>query len=446
MRHAILKTTAVAGLAVLLAACGGGSSAPGGGTTSSGEPSEGAFPDLSGQTISVDAVWTGAEQETFQKLMSDFESKTGAKFNYTSTGDQIATVLGTKVQGGSPPDVAILPQPGLLNQFAKAGNLQPLSDEASAAVDANYSPIWKELGSVDGKAYGVWVDASNKSTVWYNTKEFDNAGISSEPQTWEDFLAAGKTLADAGVKVPVSIGGADGWTLTDWFENVYLRSAGADKYDQLSTHDIKWTDPSVEEALKTLAQLFGDKTLIGDPNRALQVDFPTSVTNTFSANPSSAIVFEGSFVAGVISSSTPSKVGTDAKWFPFPSINGSSPSVVGGGDVAVAFKDTPGAKAFLQYLATPEAAALMVSTGSFTSANKNLDPSAYPDDNSRAVGQAIVDAGDNFRFDMSDLAPPAFGGTKGAGEWKDLQDFLANPNNIQGTMKQLEADAAAAFK
>lgn len=444
MRHAILRSTAILGFAALLAACGSSSSPTPSGT--GGEQSTGTYPDLSGQTISVDAVWTGAEQATFQKLMSDFESKTGAKFQYTSTGDQIATIVGTKVQGGSPPDVAMLPQPGLLTQFAKAGDLKPLSDEASAAVDANYSSIWKGLGSVDGTPYGVWIDASNKSTVWYNANQFQNAGISDPPQTWDDFLAAGKTLADSGVRVPVSIAGADGWTLTDWFENVYIRTAGADKYDQLSTHDIPWTDPSVKTALETLAKLFGDHALIGDPNRALQVDFPTSVTNTFSASPSSAIVYEGSFVAGVVSSSTDSKVGTDALWFPFPSVNGSGPSVVGGGDVAVAFTDNPAAKTFLQYLASPDAAALMVSDGSFTSANKNLDPSAYPDDNSRAVGQAIVDAGDNFRFDMSDLAPSAFGGTKGAGEWKDLQDFLANPNDIAGTMKQLEADAAAAYK
>ena len=41
---------------------------------------------------------------------------------------------------------------------------------------------------------------------------------------------------------PYSIGAADGWTLTDLFENIYLRTAGAEKYDQLTKHEILWTD------------------------------------------------------------------------------------------------------------------------------------------------------------------------------------------------------------
>jgi alpha-glucoside transport system substrate-binding protein len=244
----------------------------------------------------------------------------------------------------------------------------------------------------------------------------------------------------------VALGASDGWTLTDWFENVYLRSAGADMYDKLATHDIPWTDPTVVSALNTLKQLWGDETLVGDPADALQAAFPDSVSNVFSDDPASAIVYEGSFVAAVITDASTFTVGKDAKWFPFPSVDGSGAAVVGGGDVAVTFTGTDAAQTFLQYLASPAAAAEMVSTGSFTSANKNLDPSAYPDANSKAVGQAIVDAGENFRFDMSDLAPSAFGGTVGAGEWKDLQDFLADPSDPEATAKQLEADAAKAFK
>src|SRR5699024_10300515 len=148
-------------------------------------------------------------------------------------------------------------------------------------------------------------------------------------------------------------------------------------------------------------KLFGNETLVGSPGTALQVDFPSSVSNVFADSAKSAIVYEGSFVAGVISDSSDFTIGEDAKWFPFPSVGDSPESVVGGGDVAVQFNDEDATTAFMTFRASPQAASIMVSTGSFTSANKSMDASAYPDENSRDVGQAIVDAGNNFRFDMS---------------------------------------------
>jgi ABC-type glycerol-3-phosphate transport system substrate-binding protein len=438
-------TIGVAVLSLALTACGGGGSTPD--DDASDETSAGGtdLPDLSGESLEVAAVWTGAEQKTFEKVIAGFEDETGADVSYVSTGDDIATVLGTKVEGGSPPDVAILPQPGLLAQFAESGDIMPVSADIESAVSENYAPIWTDLGSNGGELYGVWVDASNKSTVWYNQPLFDQAGI-APPATWEEFVAASQTLSDSGVQIPVSLGGADGWTLTDWFENVYLRTAGAEMYDKLSTHEIPWTDPTVTVALETLAELWADELLVGDPSAALQTDFTGSVTNVFNESPQSAVVYEGGFVSGVISESSDFTVGEDAKFFPFPSVDDSEPSVVGGGDVAVQFTDSEATQAFLTYLATSDAAAEMVSTGIFTSANTNLDSSAYPDETSKGLGEAIVEAGDNFRFDMSDLAPSAFGGTVGAGEWKILQDFLADPSDIEGTQEELESAAAKAFK
>jgi ABC-type glycerol-3-phosphate transport system substrate-binding protein len=430
-------------MALAIAACGSDKK----NTTDNTSPtpsSDSTTVDLKGQTLEVAGVWSGAEQASMQKVLDAFGEKTGAKVNFTSTGDEIATVLGTRIQGGNVPDVALLPQPGLLAQFAKAGNIKPVTADVEAAVDANYAADWKKLGSYEGKLYGVWFKAANKSTVWYSTAQFDAAGV-KPPTTWDEFMQVAKTLSDAGTPA-VSVGGADGWTLTDWFENVYLRSAGGDMYDKLTNHEIPWTDPSVTKALETLAQLFGQPNLLaGGTSGALQTDFPTSVSQVFADPPKAAIVYEGDFVAGVIGDSSSAKVGTDAKFFDFPSVDGSGPAVVGGGDVAVAMKDSPGAMALLAFLATPEAAEIWAKQGGFTSPNKNVDPAAYPDDTTREIAKGLTSA-ETFRFDMSDLAPSAFGGTKGAGEWKALQDFLKNPSDIQGTQKQLESDAAAAYK
>ena len=141
----------------------------------------------------------------------------------------------------------------------------------------------------------------------------------------------------------------------------------------------------------------------------------------------------------------PAVVGTDAKFFPFPSVNGSKPVLEAAGDFSVQFGTNPAATAFLQYLAGADAAKALVSyKGSgFISANKKLDTSAYTDDTTKQLAEQVVSVGDNFRFDMSDLAPAAFGGTPNKGEWADLQTFLGN-GDIAAAQKQLEADAVAA--
>jgi len=444
-RRKVLALVATAALAVTAAGCSssGGNSSPKNSSTGSGVPKV----NLSGKSYTILGQWTGAEQKAFQAVIDAFDKKTGAKGTYTpAAGGDEATVLGTQVNGGTPPDIAMLALPGAISQYAKAGKIQPLSSGAQSAVSANFADIWTKLATVDGKVYGVPFDASNKSTVWYATKPFTDAGLSSPPASWDDFLKDAQTLNDSGVTVPVSIGGGDGWTLTDWFENVYIRSAGLDMYDKLTHHQIKWTDPSVAKALTTLKQLFGNQALIGSAATALKTTFPASVDNTFKAGAKSAIVFEGSFVATTIpGDKLPAKVGTDANFFPFPSVDGSAPVIVGGGDIAVGFTSNPAVQPFLEYLASPEAATALVSyPGSgFLSANKNVASSAYTDSTSADLAKQIVSAGDNFRFDMSDQAPAEFGGTPNKGEWADLQTFLTS-GNVAATQAQLEKDASAA--
>ncbi|GIG60085.1 sugar ABC transporter substrate-binding protein [Longispora fulva] len=401
---------------------------------------------LKGESVQVSAVWSGEEQARFQKVLDAFAAKTGATVTFSSTGNDIATVLGSKISGGQPPDVAILPQPGLLADLARKGSLQPVDADTRANVEKNYAPIWKTLGTAgDGKLYGVWVKAANKSLIWYQAEKFSQAGV-RPPKTWEEFTAALGTLSDAGTP-PLAVGGGDGWVLTDWFENVYLRVAGAEKYDKLARHEIPFTDPTVVETLTLLGQLWGaPNTIPGGPASALQTKFEQSVTQVFGPSPKASVVFEGDFVATNIQKETGAKVGTTAKFFDFPAVKGSQPAVVGGGDVAVALKNSKGAHALLRWLATPEAAEVWARQGGFLSPDKSLSSSVYPDETSRKLGEAIIAAGNDFRFDMSDLAPSAFGGTPGSGEWKILQDFLANPADVRGTATKLEAAAAAAYK
>ncbi|MFD5567076.1 ABC transporter substrate-binding protein [Streptomyces cadmiisoli] len=445
-RAARAAAAALAGaLAFSLTACGGDDDSGGNEGGGGNETAETVtLPELDGETLEVAAVWTGPEQANFKKVLAEFEKRTGAKVTFVPAQDPIINFLGSKIAGGAPPDIAMLPQVGAVQQAVDKGWAKPLGAEVQEQLTKNYSQGWQDLGTVDGKQYGVYYKAANKSLIWYNAQVFENAGA-EEPKTWDDLLSTAQTVYDSGV-TPFSIGGADGWTLTDWFENVYLSQAGPEKYDQLAKHEIKWTDPSVTEALTTLAEIWGKTDYIaGGASGALQTEFPASVTQTFTGGdqPKAGMVYEGDFVQVNIAE-TDAEVGTDAKVFAFPAVGDTAP-VVSGGDAAVILEDSEAAQALATFLASPDAAAIQAKLGGYLSPNKNVDASAYPNEVQRAMAKSLVAAGDDFRFDMSDQAPQAFGGTPGKGEWKALQDFLKNPEDIEGTQEQLEADAAAAY-
>ncbi|MFI8294531.1 ABC transporter substrate-binding protein [Streptomyces nigra] len=436
------RTTLLTGCTALVLALG--ATACGGDPVSAG----GGDKALDGQTVTVAGVWTGTEQKNFQKVLDAFSEKTGAKTTFVSTGDNVSTVVGSKIEGGNAPDVVMVPQVGVLKQFAQKGWLKPLSATAQKSVDVNFAPVWKNYGSVDDTLYGLYFKAAHKSTVWYSPDALAQAGV-EPPTSYDDLLKAGRTVSDSGLAA-FSVAGQDGWTLTDWFENVYLSQAGPEKYDALATHQLKWTDASVVKALTTLGELFKDKQLIaGGQKGALNTDFPGSVEKVFGPKPEAGMVYEGDFVAGVAKDQFGRKIGEDANFFPFPAVGGGKPPVVSGGDAAVVLKDGKSQKAgmaLLEYLATPEAAAVWAEAGGFLSPNKNVDLASYGDDVTRETAKSLVAAGDSVRFDMSDQAPAAFGGTKGAGEWKLLQDFLRDPSDPKGTAAKLEAAAAKAYE
>ncbi|MFF7880482.1 ABC transporter substrate-binding protein [Streptomyces sp. NPDC020794] len=436
-RTTLLASCTTLALALGATACGGGPVAAGGGGKS-----------LSGQTITVAGVWSGSEQKNFQKVLDAFTAKTGAKTQFVSTGDNVSTVVGSKIEGGNAPDVVMVPQVGVLQQFAKEGWLKPLSKTTEQSVDTNYASVWKKYGSVGDTFYGLYLKAAHKSTVWYSPDAFDQAGV-KPPTTYDAMLKAGHTVSDSGLAA-FSVAGQDGWTLTDWFENIYLSQAGPEKYDALAAHRLKWTDPTVVKALTTLGKLFKDKQLMaGGQKGALNTDFPGSVEKVFGPKPEAGMVYEGDFVAGVAKDQFGKKIGKDANFFPFPAVDGGKAPVVSGGDAAVVLKDGKNQKAamtFLEYLATPEAAAVWAGAGGFLSPNKKLDLASYSDDITRETAKSLVAAGDSVRFDMSDQAPAAFGGTKGAGEWKLLQDFLRDPSDPKATAAELEKAAAKAYQ
>jgi alpha-glucoside transport system substrate-binding protein len=417
---------------LLAASCGGDDEEPAAGDTATA-PEEGG---VSG-SISIMGVWVGPEQESFQAVIDGFtEQNPDVEVNYNPVGDELPTVLSTAVEGGNPPDLAAPAQPGFVQGLVEDGALKPL-DFAQETIQENLGDSGVAVGTFDDQLYGLFFKAGNKSTVWYNVHAYEDAGV--EPaETWDEFIENGETLKAAGIPA-YSIGGADGWTLTDLFENIYIRTAGPEMYDQLARHEIPWTDQSVKDALTEMAKVFADKdNIAGNP---LQVDFETSVSQVFSESPEAAQVIEGAFVPGVVDH--PLEAGTDFDVFEFPSVGDSGPAVVADGNMFVMFNDTPAAQAFIEYAASPEAAEIWAQRGGFASPNQNIDTSVYPDELTQRTAGPIAEA-EVLRWDLSDLVPPEFGATTGQGLWKLFQDFVANPDDVDGIAEKMEQAASAA--
>lgn len=450
-RHLFLRLIAVlAALALLVAACGndddvGGEAADESATETGSEMSEGGDgegPDLSGESLEVAAVWTDAEQERFEMVLNAFEERTGADVTYTATGDSMDVFLEGRIARGGAPDVAIVAQPALLEQLAQNDNLVELDENVQSVVDESYDEGLREALSVDGTLYGVPFKTANKSLLWYNVSALEDAGI-EPPSTWQEFQDAMQAVADSGV-TPLSIGADVGWTLTDWFENVLLWTAGPEFYNQLIDGEAQWDSAEVRTALETMAQAWRDEWVVGGLQGAAATTFGESVSQL--VTEPAAFLYEGDFVAGTLTGEGVGEVGTDVDFVPFPSIGDeveAGDQLVLGGDFPVLLNDTEAGQALMEFLASAEAQEIWASEGGFLSSNTNIDTSVYPDEVTQRAAEMIQEAQDT-RFDLSDSVPPEFGATEGQGMWNIFIDFLTDPTDIEGTIQALSSEAPAA--
>ena len=231
-----------AGILGIATACGSASPA----ASSSSSSSSGA---KIGGSVTLWAEWTAQEQQDFQAALAPFEANTGITVNYQGKGNNMDTALTAAVAGGSPPDVALVPDPGTLQSLAKQNAIKPLTS-ILGNLTSNFGTAWNTLASYNGKQYGVWFKGANKNTIWYNPALFTAAGISSPPTTWEQLLTDAAQLQAAGT-TPFSLCTDVGWPVADMWQNIYLKTAGATEYNKLATHAIKWTDPTVTTAFTT---------------------------------------------------------------------------------------------------------------------------------------------------------------------------------------------------
>ena len=130
----------------------------------------------SSTTVELFGPFRGEEAELLARSLEPFTEATGIAVRYTGTG-AFVTDLEAQVRAAAPPDIAFIPQPGLVRDLAAAGELVPLGEPTLAAIDTHYDEAAASLGEVDGTPIAVPFRASVKSLVWYRPNEFDRLGL-----------------------------------------------------------------------------------------------------------------------------------------------------------------------------------------------------------------------------------------------------------------------------
>jgi alpha-glucoside transport system substrate-binding protein len=393
-------------------------------------------------TIEVLSLWGGSEKDAFIKVTTAFTQNTGIKVNYTTARD-FEPVIRTRLAAGNPPEIAIIPRPGVLADLAKQGAVKDLGTMglSRSYLTARYGPAWIKLGTVNGKIYGVAAKANSKSVMWYRPDQFKKYKL-KVPKTWAQLLSVTKKLKAKGQN-PWAQGAKDSWTLTDWFENVYARTAGPTKYAALFGGKLKFTDPSVKKAILQMTQILNNKYIVGGVQGALGTAFVDGIGRVFGKKPSAQLYMEGGFVGGIALDQVNKslKAGKTINSFYWPTINPKYDSpMVGGGDLAAAFKDTPDVRSFLKYISSPEAGKIWVSTGAIISPNKQLKKTAYPNILVRKEAAQVANA-KVFLFDGSDTLPGTLADDWGA----TLQNAIQKPGNISSLLSDFQKKADKAF-
>ncbi len=385
--------------------------------------------DLSGEVVTVAGPWLGGEQETFNEVLAYFERATGADVQYSGS-DSFEQQIQVDTRAGSPPNMAIFPQPGLASDLAAQDLLTPLGSNAANWVADNFAAgqSWVDLATFENSAgeenfYGVFYRVDLKSLVWYSPDNFADYGY-EVPETMEELLALTEQIAADG-ETPWSIGlgsgAATGWPATDWIEDILLRTQPPSVYDQWVTNEIPFDDPRIVEAI----EIFGDIAknpdyVAGGPAGVATTDFRDAPQAITDVPPRAFMHKQASFVTAFFPDDV--VVGEDVDFFYFPAFEEKDLGnpVLGAGTLMSITRDSSATRALLQYLQTPLAHELWMAQGQFLSAHLGANPDTYANNIVRQQGEILRNA-DTFRFDASDLMPGAIG----AGTfWTGMVDFV----------------------
>ncbi|MEV4283750.1 ABC transporter substrate-binding protein [Actinoplanes xinjiangensis] len=399
-----------------------------------------AFGDLKGKEVSIYTGIVTPEDAPQKQSYKPFEDCTGVTIKYE--GDKaFETQVLIRAEAGNPPDVAFVPQPGLLQRLVATGKAKEAPAETAALVDKNFGADWKAYGTVDGKFYAAPLGANVKSLVWYSPKEFTDNGY-TVPTTLAELKTLSDKIAATGKKpwcAGISSGEATGWPMTDWMEDFYLRLNGVDAYDKWVKHETPFNSPESTKALDAVGEyLKNDKYVnggLGDVKSIASTTFQDAGLQIIEG--ACSLHRQASFYAANFDKNTKVAEDGDVYAFYLPGETADKKPVLGGGEFVLAFADRPEVKAFQTFLATDTwaNAKAKVSSG-WVSANKGLQISNLVNPIDQLSAKILQDPNAQFRFDGSDMMPAAVGSNA---FWKQATNWITG----QDTKKTLDAIEAA---
>ena len=362
------------------------------------------------QTIEIIGQFSEEDAAKFEASLVPFEEENNIDVVYESV-DNFTSLLRMRISAFNAPDLAVLPQPGLMADLAGEGLLVPLTDVMDTrSLRASYSDDWLSLGTVDEVLYGLWYRVSVKSLVWYQPRAFEAKGYDI-PETWPELIALSDRIVADG-ETPWCIGfesgAASGWPGTDWVEDILLRTAGPEAYRQWINHQLPFDAPQIVSAFEEFSKILKKpKYVEGGSKQVAATSYSESALGIFGASPDCYLHRQGSFISSFFPDDKQPRVDYDV--FPLPGINSSfgTPILVAG-DAVVLFNKTPETAALMQYLATPEPHKIWADLGGFISPHQQVPTSAYSDLVTQNIAQILIDA-DTIRFDASDMMPSTVG-------------------------------------
>lgn len=388
------------------------------------------------RSVRIFGAFRAEEAARFNEALKPFIEKTGIQVTYEGSPEFETQIL-VQTEAGTPPDIAALPQPGLMKNLAGRGYLTPLPASVVSRIDENYTSAWKELGSFEGNVYGVFHRVNAKSFVWYPKKDWEAAGYKI-PKTWDELMALTRKMVADG-RVPWSIGmesgGATGWVATDWMEDIMLRTAGPKVYDQWVNHEIPFNHPTVKRAAEIMTDIWMNESyVLGGPSYILTTNFGDAVTPLFSDPPQAMMHRQGNFITGFMPDSVQANLVEEVGVFALPSIDKKwGTPVLGGGDQFVMFTDRPEVVQVMEFLTTWESAKSWAQAGGalFPHQDQNFDD--YANSLEADLARILVNA-EVFRFDASDLMPAEVG----AGTfWTGMADLISGVD-VDKVLTQIE--------
>lgn len=382
----------------------------------------------SGKTVEVYTTIQGVELDQLAETFTTFQACTGIAVDLVGT-QEAETQINVRAAAGDPPELMIIPQPGLLTRLVEDGHVLPASKSVESNADRFWSPAWKAYGTVRGTFYAAPLMANVKGWVWYSPREFASKGV-KVPQTWGELLALTATLAEGNTAsyrpwcVGFGSGDATGWPGTDWVEDLVLRNAGPEVYDRWVTGEVKFSDPRIKAAVDEVAKILLNPDYVnggfGGVESIVSTTFNDAGLPILDGNCSlhhQASFYEAQWPKGTV-------VGPDGDVWAFltPKAETSAKdSVTGGGEFVAKFVEGEAVDAVQTFLASDTWANLRVSLGGVISANKGLDPSKARSDLGRAAIRILQGEDTVFRFDGSDLMPAAVGTSS---FWTGMNDWV----------------------